>query len=137
MTYYDALVAEWPSLSGTTQEKLDAINTLMVPGPSVPVPVLKVMTYLRTNNLWMAIKASVSPGAQAAVDYNEDPRVQTIDLSLPVVQGMLADLAAHSLLTLPQIGEIIALGKTSVTWWAANGYARPFDLGDIEAAGLT
>jgi hypothetical protein len=133
--YYDALVAKWATLTGTTAAKLDALNALTVPGASAPVPVLAVMTYLRTNNLWMAIKASATPGAMAAVDYNSDPRVETLDVSLPIVQGMLADLVGHSLLTSAQAAAITAMGTPPILWWQANDYTGPFSAPDLQAAG--
>jgi hypothetical protein len=136
MTDYSALVAKWATLTGDTATKLAAVNAATVAGPNVPVPVLQVMTYLRTNNLWMGVKASQTPGAMAAVDYNSDPRVQTLDVSLLIVRGMLADLVTHTLLTQAQADAIVAMGTPPVPWWQANGYSRAFDLGDINAAGL-
>ncbi|HEY8837232.1 MAG TPA: hypothetical protein VIO16_06020 [Dehalococcoidia bacterium] len=137
MAYYDALVAKWATLTGTTQARLDAVNALTIPGPNVPVPVLQVMTYLRENNLWMAIKAATatSAGAAAAVDYNSDPRVQTLDVSLAIVQGMLADLVTHGLLSQAQSDAIVAMGAPPVLWWQANGYTGPFSAPDLQAAG--
>ena len=144
MTYYDALVAKWATLApGTTAQKLSVINALTVPGANMPVPVLQVMTYLRTNNLWMAIKAATaaSAGAAAAVDYNSDQRVQTLDVSLPIVRGMLADLVTHGLLSQAQSDAIIAMGTPSLPWWQATvaqgggGYSSPISLSDLAAAG--
>lgn len=139
MAYYDALVAKWATLSGTTAQKLAAVNTATVAGATAPVSVLTVMTYLRTNNLWMPIKAAQasSPGAAAAVDYNSDPRVQTLDFSLPIVQAMLADLVTHALLTQAQSDALVALGVPQIPWWQANGYPGPFTLNDSTAAGLS
>lgn len=37
MAYYDALIAKWATLSGTTQQKLDAINALTVTGSAEPM----------------------------------------------------------------------------------------------------
>lgn len=138
MAYYDALVAQWASLTGTTQQKLDVINALTVPGPNVPVPVLQVMTYLRTNNLWLQIKSAqaTSPGAAAAVDYNTDPRVQTIDMTLPIVQLMVADLVAHTLLTTAQALALAAMATTTTPWSQANGYNTPISGQDLVNAGL-
>ena len=34
MAYYDALITQWKQLSGTTQEKLNAINAMTVPDPN-------------------------------------------------------------------------------------------------------
>jgi hypothetical protein len=141
MAYYDALAAKWPTLVGTTQQKLDAVNALTVPGPNVPVPVLQVMTFLRTNNVWMGIKAATSAGALAAVDYNSDPRVQTLDVSLPIVQAMLADLVTHGLLTQSQSDAIKAMGATTILWWQATvaqgggGLSGPVSSADLVVAG--
>jgi hypothetical protein len=137
MEYYDALKAKWSTLAGTTEEKLVAINALTVDGPSQPIPVLTVMTYLRSNNLWMPIKAAqaTSQGAAAAVDYNSDPRVQTLDVSLPAVQGMILDLVSHSLLTQEQVLALVALGVPKLTWWKTAGYTSPISADDLAAAG--
>lgn len=141
MAYYDALATKWATLTGTTQQKLDAVNAATVAGPTQPVPVLQVMTYLRTNNLWLAIKsaaaAGTSLGAQAAVDYNSDSRVVTLDVTLTIVQQMLADLVAHALLTQAQSDVIVAMGNTTLPWWQANGYTSPFNTNDLAAAGLS
>jgi hypothetical protein len=144
MAYYDALIAKWATLSGTTQAKLAAINALTVPGPSQPIPVLQVMTYLRTNNLWLPIKAAVatSAGAAAAVDYNSDPRVQTLDVSLPIVLGMLADLVTNKLLAQSQSDAIKAMGTPLVPWittTVANGgggLSGPVSQPDLDKNGL-
>jgi hypothetical protein len=144
MAYYDALIAKWATLSGTTQAKLAAINALTVPGPSQPIPLLQVMTYLRTNNLWMVIKAAAatSPGAAAAVDYNSDPRVQTLDVSLPIVQQMLTDLVTHSLLSQPQSDAIKAMGAPPAPWITASvangggGLTGPVSQPDLDKNGL-
>jgi len=137
MSYYDALVTQWAALTGTTDQKLSAINALTVAGTSAPIPLIAVMTYLRTNNLWMPIKAAVatSAGAAAAVDYNSDMRVTSLDASLPIVQAMIADLVGHSLLTTAQALSLVALGIPQLPWWQANGYTGPFSASDLLAAG--
>jgi hypothetical protein len=137
MGRYDALAALWATLTGTTAQKLAAANAMTVAGPSQSVPVLQVMTYLRTNNLWLPIKAAAatSSGAAAALDYNSDPRVQNIDVTLPIVQAMLADLVSHGLLTQAQSDAIVAMSATTIPWWQANGYTSPFTLDDLAAAG--
>lgn len=145
MSYHDALVAKWATLSGTTEEKLEAINAATVPGPTVPVSVLQIMTYLRTLALWLPIKAAQATcvGAAAAVDYNSDSRVQTLDVSLPIAQAMLADLKAHALLTDEHIAAITAMGKTTLPWWQASvaegggGLSGQVSLNDLTANGLS
>ena len=144
MAYYDQLVAKWSSLSGgTTDEKLAEINALTIAGRARPVRVVEVMTYLRQNNLWLTIKAAVdtSPGAAAAVDYNSDPRVQTIDVTLPIVQAMLADLVGRGLLTQGQADVITAMATPQVPWWGepvsrgGGGLNAPVALSDLVQAG--
>lgn len=141
MPYYTALQAKWPSLSAdTTENKLVALNNLTAPRPA-PAPIASVMTYLRSNGLWLGIKAASvgavpSLGAQAAVDLNADLRMETIDFGLPIVQAMLADLVTHGLLTQEQAAALNALGTEVIPWWQSAGYPRPFDMGDITEAGL-
>jgi hypothetical protein len=72
MSYYDALVAKWASLSGTTAEKLTQVNTLTVPGPSVEVPVSAVVGYLMLSGkfsgfmTYAAGSSFATPQAQVA-----------------------------------------------------------------------
>lgn len=148
MTYYDKLITEWNALTGTTAEKLAAINAMTVPGADRAVPITEIMQYLRSNGLWPTIKiagdlfassggAQGSVGAWAAVDYNSDTRNSTLDVSLPATQGMLADLVSKSLLTQAQVNAIVALKATTVPWWQANGYTSPFSENDLVAAGIS
>ena len=145
MAYYDALIAKWATLTGSTASKLAQVNALTVAGPSQTVPVLTVMTYLRTNNLWLAIKAAqgTSPGAAAAVDYNSDPRVETIDVTLPIVQAMLSDLQSHNLLSAQNVADINAMAGTTIPWWQVSvangggGLNGPVSHNDIDPLGLT
>lgn len=143
MAYYDALVAKWATLTGTTAQKLATVNVLTVTGPTRPVSIVDVMAYLRQNNLWMPIKAAtaISPGAAAAVDLSTDLRATTIDFTLPVVAGMLADLVAHALLTQAQSNALTAMSNTTIPWWQATvaqgggGLSSPVSQSDLSAAG--
>jgi hypothetical protein len=145
--YYDALIAKWPSMQGAdTAAKLAALNAETVPGPDRKVPVVELMDYLRTNGVWPKIKlsgdlyassngAQGSIGAWAAVDYNNDTRMGTLDVSLPVTGLLLADLVTSGLLTQAQSDAIVAMKNTSTPWWQANGYSSPISAGDLAAAG--
>lgn len=138
---YAPLISEWGALQSgdTTAQKLAAINEMMVPGPNQPVAILDAVTWLRAEGLWLGIKAAAlagtSQGAMAAVDLNEDPRAQTIDFSLPAVQGMLTDLVSHNLLTQAQATALAALGTPPIPWWQANGFTAQITLDDLAAAG--
>lgn len=140
MTYYDAFVAKWGTLTSATPEaKLAEINTAKVAGPDRPVPIADVMTYLRSAGLWLPIKAAATGtclGAAAAVDLNNDMRMQTIDMGLSLVAQMLTDLITHNLLNQTQADALVAMKNTTVLWWQSAGYAREFDMGDVQAAGV-
>jgi hypothetical protein len=116
--------------------KCEQLNAVMIPGAPVPdVPIAAVMEYLRTNGLWLPIKAAVatSQGAGAAVDLNDDLRAQTINFSLPAVTAMAADLVSHGLLTNAQVAAMAALGTPSLPWWQSAGYPGPITSADLEA----
>lgn len=137
MAYYDRLKTKWADLSGTTQEKIAAINTLTVPGPDKLVAIADIMTYLRTYNLWLPIKAAAgtNPAAAAVVDIEEDLRANTIDFSLPIVSQLLAALVQTNLLSQNHADEITAMKATTQLWWQANGYPSIFNENDLIAAG--
>lgn len=139
MAYYDLLTEKWATLSGSTSEKLAAINAETVSGPNRLVPISELMSYLRTHNLWLPIKAAAasgsSVGAIAAVDLNEDMRMTSIDFSIATAQALLADLVSHSLLTQEQADTILAMQITSIPWWQSAGYTSPIGEGDLAAAG--
>jgi hypothetical protein len=147
MAYYDALISKWGTLSGSTQQKLAAINALTVPAPNAPVPIAQVMSYLRENGLWLPIKAAAaagtSQGAMAALDLNQDLRQTSIDFSLPLVGAMLADLVSHGLLTSGQSAALTAMGTPPVLWWQApvaqggGGLSSSVSQDDLTAAGLS
>lgn len=137
MAYYDALISKWNTLSGTTDIKLSQINSLTVAGPDRLVPISEISDMLRSQGAWLPIKAAVttSVGAAAAIDLNEDQRLVTIDINLPIVGQMLADLVSHSLLTQVQADAIVALKNTTTPWWQVNGYTSPINNNDLLAAG--
>lgn len=140
MSYYDALVAKWATLQGSDDERVAAINGEIVKTGRAAVPISGVMTRLRSEGVWLPIKAAAasgeSVGAAAAVDLNSDLRMQTIDFDLPIVGQMLADLVQHSLLTQAQADALNAMGDVCDPWWMANGYASPITMSELEAAGL-
>lgn len=145
MAYYDALISKWGTLSGTTQQKLAAINALTVAAPNAPVPISAVMAYLRENNLWLSIKAAAaagsSQGAVAALDLNQDLRQTTIDFSLTLVGLMLADLVSHGLLSQAQSDALASMGTPQIPWWSTpvdhggGGLSSKVSVDDLQAAG--
>jgi hypothetical protein len=90
---------------------------MTVPTADRLVPILDITDYLRSNGLWLPIKAAAAQGngaAAAAVDLNDDVRAQTLDMSLPIVAQMLAALVTAELLTQAQSDAIVALKTQSV-----------------------
>lgn len=128
-----ALKAQITGMSGSDEEIAAALNAMTVAAPDRLVPITEVMEYLRTNNLWLPIKAAqgASAGAAAAVDLNSDLRAQTIDFNLPIVAAMLTDLVSHGLLTQVQADAIGVKKKQTQSYPASIGCARPLDHGDI------
>lgn len=138
---YDVALADWHlGYAGIFHDpavlaKLGQLNGEAIAGPRRLVPIATVMEYLRSNNLWLPIKAAqaASPGAAAAVDYNDDPRANSINFDLPIVQTMLDDLVTHHLLSVEQRAAIDARANTQVPWWKDTGFTSPIGTGDLEA----
>jgi hypothetical protein len=163
MGYYDAFTTEWATLTGTTQEKLDAINALTAPGPNVDVEISTVVGKLMLAGAYLKLQA-FSQGAynndatkphDAALDAAKmlmamvttanapafamsDPASNTIINSLMgVILAQEHDQPGTTGFTLEVHDTLIALSQTTVPWWQANGYKRAFDLGDVAAAGVS
>jgi len=133
MAYYDALIAKWATLTGTTQEKLDQINTLTVPAP--------------------AKKALLSPtdiiNACVFADLAALTQLQVLQLSL-LLSGSTVDaspgtptrLGIQALFngksaTLANLGALVApYDNPTQLWYQSVGYS-PICLGDVVAAGLS
>ena len=58
MAYYDALKAQWATLTGTVAEKLAAVNAATVTGPNVDVTVPQVVGYLLLNGAYCRSRRS-------------------------------------------------------------------------------
>lgn len=133
MAYYDALIAAWPSLNGTTAQKLAAANAATVSSPkkailepsailnSIVFADLAALTQLQVSQLTLLLSGT------------------TVDASIntPIRLGIQA-LFAGKTTTLANLGTLVApYDNAVIPWWQANGYSRPFDMGDITAAGLS
>lgn len=74
------------------------------------VPRHQVKTLLLGTGEILAIKASENAYAQSTMFYLNDSDYQNVDLTLPVVQGMLAALLSENLLTQDTVDAIQAMG---------------------------
>jgi len=138
-TYYDKLIAVWPSLTGaTTDDKLAQLNA-MVATVNRPVDIGAAVNYLRECQAWYAIKiaSEQSPpnmAAYAAVDLVMDMRQTVLDFTLPVVATMGQALIASKLITSDQWSTLQSLGDVTVSWVEANGYtSQTIGPGDLDA----
>ncbi len=132
MAYYDALDTEWPTLTGTTAQKLASINALTVPSspqkalltPSqiinaiVPVD-LASLTTAQIQMLALLLSGSV---IDCSVGTTIRAAAQTI------FAGKATTLANLSALVSP-------FDNATIPWWQANGYPGPFNANDLMAAG--
>lgn len=135
MAYYDALIAKWPSLTpGTTAQKLAQLNALTVPATALkailaPSQILNAcvfadlaaLTQLQVSQLSLLLAGS-------SVDASAGTSIRA------GIQALFAGKAT----TLANLAALVApFDSPTGLWWQVNGYVRPFDLGDIQTAGLS
>jgi len=144
MGYYDALVAKWSTLTGTTSEKLDAVNALTVPGPNVDVQISAVVGVMALSGAYLSVSAFAqgssngSPTHDAALSYAKlfisiltMPNAPSFAMSDPtdnaVITGMMDAILAQETAVPGSTGftqairdKLIALSATSLPWWKAS-----------------
>lgn len=149
MAYYDALKTEWALQSGTTAQKLAAVNAATVAGPNVDVPVQSVLAYLALNLKLAGLQtyasgAGTTTGVLAArelVALFNMPTFTTFQMSNPTVyaqmQVFLQALAADANSGIVSADEtaLLALAATTIPWWQSAGYGAPISNNDLVAAG--
>lgn len=152
MAYYTALTVEWATLTGTTLQKLTAINALTVSGAAQDVPASALVGYLALQaklGTFKAYAASPPSGASLiAVTAAQElfavlamPCFSTFQTSVPeVLSALSAWINAcasddNTGITAADVTNILSLAATQVPWWQANGYPRPLDSGDLILAG--
>ena len=109
------------------QQAAESINDKSVLiNRSVPIHDLK--QYAIFQNIWPKLKAgqlsdqkSVADLCESVLDWIEDSRTQSIDVSMPEVQVMIASLVSAGVLTQSQADEVIAMGITSIPWTQSVG----------------
>jgi hypothetical protein len=160
MAFYDALIAKWATLSGTTAQKLATLNALTAAGPTQDVSASAALAYFALNaklSGLLAYAASPPTNAQAPVVVAAKefaalfsmPAFTTFQLSNPsilatvqVFLNLLASDAATGI-TAADATALLALGSTTVSWCKANGYPEAQSGGggitnvDLTNAGLS
>lgn len=133
MAYYDLMIAKWATLTGTTDQKLATLNAATAPGPAVSAMLtpsqilnaivfadLAALTQLQVSQLALLLSGGTvdaSPGTSIRLGIQA------------LFQGKTATLTALAALVAP-------FDSPTIPWWQANNYPRPFDMGDVTAAGV-
>lgn len=134
MAYYDALKTEWALLSGTTAQKLTAINALTVSG-SVPTTLYVTGAQLLNCINWTEFAALTAQQQSNLLMLcaNPGPLLGGSGNTAFVVDGMILAYFSHAG---PTVAALTALAQaSSQPWWQANGYSSPIGSGDLAAAG--
>jgi hypothetical protein len=152
MAYYDALIAKWATLTGTTGDKLAALNALTVPGPIIDVPISAVVSYLALSGKLFGLSAYASAppagsnstaivAAKELVSLIASPNAGPFRMSIPsVYSGVHTFLDAlvadpNTGITSADEASILALAQPLIPWWKANGYPGALNQYDLQAAG--
>lgn len=134
MAYYDSMKAKWATLAGTTEQKLAALNALLVTGAAVPAIVspsqllntivfadLSALTQLQISQLTLLLSGAsidASPGTTIRLG------IQALFAGKTATLNALATLAAK-------------YDSPQIPFYLSDGYSRPFDMGDVMAAGVS
>ncbi len=147
-----ALSTIWAGLTGTTEQKLVALNNTQVPGPPVDVAQSLVQVVCARNGLLATLPsyansppAGAIPQAVVAAQYLvvilTDPNQKTITTSqapvLSAVQSLLEALVSDPLSGVQQsvANQLMALVQPLVPWWQVNGFSGPVGVLDLISAG--
>lgn len=160
MGYYDALVAKWATLSGSTEEKIAAVNAATVPGPCVDVPVSEVLGCLLLKGAYWPLSSFAAgtptgdPTHAAALISAKSLMLLTSTQNAPVfrmsdqdtfdtVKGMMDAILAQEIAAPGTTGftqavhdALLSLCATTLPWWEAEGgLTSPINEHDLTAAG--
>lgn len=139
MAYYDALIAKWGTLSGTTAAKLTAVNALTVASPQPAVLLInKVVNAIvaadligLTTNQLLALQIILF--GNSSVDGSPGTTVRAVFQS--IFTGKTTTLGNLSTLVSP-------FDNATIPWWQATvaqgggGLLGAVGQGDLDKAGL-
>lgn len=133
MAYYDALIAKWATLSGTTAQKLAAINALTIAAPQPAI-----------------VEATAIVNAIAPTDFAALTQLQVSQLTLILSGGTVngspgtttrlafQTIFAGKATTLANLAALVApFDSATIPWWQANGYGAAISSYDVGLAGLS
>jgi hypothetical protein len=148
MAYYDAFKTKWAQApAGTTQSKLNWVNAATTTGAAVRMIVPAYEIYNRTDraeyNLLKptdqsAVQRNLAP---ATVDYSPNSALRLLYTSLfPPTGGSPPTQSKTQQNLAPYVAQF---DTPTVPWWSTANqppetpYTRPFDMGDVTAAGVS
>lgn len=117
-----------PQYAGLSdQQAADAVNakTEIV---SQLVPIWQVKEHAILNGYWPLVKAGQLDAnatkvglCVSVIDWIDDPKMQSIDMSKAEVLGMIGGLVSFSLMSQQQADALIAMGSKVVSWTSTVG----------------
>ena len=139
MAYYDALIAKWNTLSGTTQSKLTQINALTVANPQKAI-----LTPSAIINACVAADIASLTASQVAL-FALLIAGSSVDASTgTTIRAGVQAIFAGKTTTLANLGALVApFDNATIPWWQATvaqgggGLSSPVGTGDLSAAGLS
>lgn len=137
MAYYDALIAKWGTLSGTTAAKLTGINALTIAGQTQP---MIVSTYRIYNAIVPSEFVALSAADQQLI--RDILSMGTVDASAGTnVRTVLVTKFPNGTATLIAFTALAATFATTIPWWQATvaqgggGLSSTVSNNDLVAAG--
>lgn len=117
-----------PQYAGLSdQQAADAINAKTVVVNQL-VPIWQVKEHAILNGYWPLVKAGQLDANQtkaglcvSVIDWIDDPKMQSIDVSKAEVLGMIGGLVNFSLMTQSQADALVAMGSKAVSWTSTVG----------------
>jgi hypothetical protein len=116
MAYYDALIAKWATLNGTTAQKLAAVNALTVASPQkallTPSAILNAIVPSDLAALTSAQVAMLTLILQGA----------TVDASAgTTIRAAAQNIFSGKATTLANLGALVApYDNATIPWWQAT-----------------
>jgi hypothetical protein len=156
-----ALSQLWPSLTGSTADKISQVNAMTVEGSNVDISISQVAGYLLLKGVYPTLTsfASSTPtnsqphdgaltAAKTFVAWIGLAGAPAVHMSDP---GVFADFNALAAAIVAQetaspgstgctqgvLTGLLALAQTTQPWWQANGFSAPVTLVDASNNGLT
>src|SRR5512139_406193 len=131
MAYYDSFKVKWALQTGTTEQKLAAVNALMVTGSAIPCVVTpsQILNTIVFADLAALAQLQISQLSCLLSGGTVDASPNT------TIRLGLQTLFAGKTTTLQALAALAAkYDSPQIPFYLSNGYSRPFDMGDVAAA---